>query len=179
MATPPDFVSGAVLTAAQMNAVGLWLVKTQTIGSAVSSVTVSSAFSADYDNYKITVTGVNPSASNTLRLMIGSGRTDGHYGVFNYVQSNGGDAGSLKTANAVSNYCVLTQVGVTNAEFSCDILTPFLAERTTMFGQGFGRLYYGEFGGGDDSGSSYTSFTLLPDSGTMTGGEIKVYGYRN
>jgi hypothetical protein len=178
MATPPDFSSGAVLTAAQMNSVGLWLVKSQTIGSAVSSVTVTGAFSADYDNYKITVTGVNPSASNTLRLMIGSGRTDGHYGVFNYIQSNGADAGNLKTNNAASNYCVLTQTGVTNGEFSCDILTPFLSERTTMFGQGFGRLYYGDFGGGDDSTSSYTSFTLLPDVGTITGGTIKVYGYR-
>jgi hypothetical protein len=179
MATPPDFSSGQVLTSSAMNSVGLWLVKTQTIGSAVASVTVSSAFSTDYDNYKITVTGVSPSASNTLRLMIGSGRTDGHYGVFNYIQSNGVDAGALKTANAASNYCVLTQAGVTNAEFSCDILTPRLAERTTMFGQGFGRLYYGDFGGGDDSSSGYTSFTLLPDVGTMTGGEIKVYGYRN
>ena len=158
---------------------GLVLIKTQTIGSAVSSVTVSDAFSANYDNYKITVTGVNPSASNTLRLMIGSGRTNNHYGVFNYIQSNGVDAGNLKTANAASNYCVLTQAGVTNGEFSCDILTPFLAERTTMFGQGFGRLYYGDFGGADDSTSSYTSFTLVTDGGTMTGGTIKVYGYRN
>jgi hypothetical protein len=41
MATPPDFSSGAVLTAAQMNSVGLWLVKTQTVGTAVSSVAVT------------------------------------------------------------------------------------------------------------------------------------------
>jgi hypothetical protein len=41
MATPPDFSSGAVLTAAQMNSVGLWLVKTQTVGTTVSSVAVT------------------------------------------------------------------------------------------------------------------------------------------
>ena len=32
MATPPDFSVGQVLTAAHMDAVGLWLVKTQTKG---------------------------------------------------------------------------------------------------------------------------------------------------
>ena len=50
MATPPTFSSGSVLTAAQMNAVGLWLVKTQTVGTAVSSVSVTDVFSSNYDN---------------------------------------------------------------------------------------------------------------------------------
>ena len=36
---------------------GLVLIKTETIGTTVSSVTVTSAFSATYDNYKIIVAG--------------------------------------------------------------------------------------------------------------------------
>jgi hypothetical protein len=35
----------------------LTLIKTQTIGTAVSSVTVTGAFSTTYDNYKIIVSG--------------------------------------------------------------------------------------------------------------------------
>ena len=54
--TYPVFATGDVLNASDMNAVGLWLVKTQTIGSGVGSVAVTGAFSADYDNYKIIVT---------------------------------------------------------------------------------------------------------------------------
>ena len=43
----PVFASGDVLNASDMNGVGLWLVKTQTIGTGVSSVVVTGAFSAD------------------------------------------------------------------------------------------------------------------------------------
>ena len=66
----PVFASGDVLNASDMNGVGLWLVKTQTIGTGVSSVTVTGAFSADYDNYVITVTGGTASANGSVRLQM-------------------------------------------------------------------------------------------------------------
>jgi hypothetical protein len=178
MATPPVFYSGDVLTAAQMNSVGLWHIKSQAVTGTPTSVTVTNAFNADYENYRILVTGITPTASDSWRLMIGSGRTSGHYGVMQYDPSTGA-AGSIKTNNAASIYCILNQSNVNNAQFSCDILSPFLATRTTMIGEGFGRLYYCDFGGADDSLNSYTSFTLTVDgAGTMSGGTITVYGYR-
>jgi len=73
MTTPPTFSSGAVLTAAQMNSVGLWLIKTQTIGSAVSSVAVTSAFSADYQNYRIIISGGAASATAYLSFALTGG----------------------------------------------------------------------------------------------------------
>jgi hypothetical protein len=79
MATPPTFSSGTVLTAAQMNAVGLWLVKTQTIGNAVSSVAVTNAFSTDYDNYKIIISGGASSAQAFLTLQLGASATGYYY----------------------------------------------------------------------------------------------------
>jgi hypothetical protein len=174
----PDFSPGEVLTAAAMDSIGLWLVKSQTIGAGVASVNVTDAFSADYDNYRITVTGITPVASNTFRLMIGSGRTNGHYGVMNYNLSTGVGIDSIKANDVASIYCVLTNGGVLDAQFTCDITTPFLSQRTFMFGQGFGRAYYCDFGGADTSTSSYTSFTILTDGNNMSGGTIKVYGYR-
>ena len=59
------YTAGEVLTAASLNANfsfvassgGLVLVKTQTIGTTVSSVEVTGAFSSTYDNYKIIVSG--------------------------------------------------------------------------------------------------------------------------
>jgi hypothetical protein len=61
MALPVTFVAGEVLEAAQLNsnftylegAGGLTLIKTETIGTTVASVTVTDAFSATYNAYKI------------------------------------------------------------------------------------------------------------------------------
>ena len=72
MATPPDFSSGAVLTAAQMNSVGLWLVKTQVVGNAVASVAVTSAFSSDYDSYRIIYSGGSQSIAGEMRMTLGA-----------------------------------------------------------------------------------------------------------
>ena len=51
MAVPPVFVAGQVLTAAQMNAVGLWQVKAKTSFTAATSVTVDNVFTSDYQDY--------------------------------------------------------------------------------------------------------------------------------
>ncbi len=79
----PVFATGDVLNASDMNAVGLWLVKSQTIGTGVSSVTVTGAFSANYDRYKITVSGGVASTPLDIRLTLGSTAT-GYYGFLFY-----------------------------------------------------------------------------------------------
>lgn len=176
------FTTGEVLTASDTNTYlansGLDYIKQQTVGTAVTSVTVTGAFSTTYDNYRIVVTGITPSAQDSYCLMIGSSRSTGHYGAMNYMlySISGGTIGSTNSSKIL---CVLNQASVNNTQFSCDIFSPFLVTRTGMVGQGFGRLYYCDFGGADDSIASYTSFTLLTDgAGTMTGGTITVFGYR-
>ena len=69
--TYPSFSAGEVFRAQDANAVGLWLVKSQTIGTGVSSVTVTDAFSADYDSYKIVISGGVGSATAVLRTQLG------------------------------------------------------------------------------------------------------------
>ena len=95
--TYPTFNSGDVLTAAEMNAVGLWLVKTQTIGTAVSSVTVTGAFSTDYDAYQIVVTG---GTFNTTLVwgvfQFSSAHTTGYYGAAQFIDTAGA-ATALRT----------------------------------------------------------------------------------
>jgi hypothetical protein len=41
MATPPDFVDGQVLTAAQMNAIGLWLVRSSIVFASAAYLLVT------------------------------------------------------------------------------------------------------------------------------------------
>jgi len=181
MATPPDFSSGAVLTAAQMNAVGLWLVKTQTIGSAVASVAVTDAFSADYDNYKIVLTGgVSSSAFASLNLTFGATVTGYHRTGFFMVAP-----GTGLTGFADVNVASITACGTgtpSSLLMNADIYTPFLAKPTgvksdTQRQTANSAAFWIQ--GFLENTTSYTGFTLTVSSGTITGGTIRVYGVRN
>jgi hypothetical protein len=181
MATPPDFSSGAVLTAAQMNSVGLWLVKTQTIGSAVSSVTVSSAFSTDYEDYLISVTGSSVSANQpNLLIRVGS-TTSGYFYAGNYVGYTSatvtGDATNTGTG-FVMGACGNGTAGGGTTHMAVTVRSPFVTQ-ATMFNATNASISWSSFYNGVmNNGTSYTAFTILPTSGTLTGGTIRVYGYR-
>jgi hypothetical protein len=175
----PDFSPGEVLTAAAMDSIGLWLVKTQTIGTAVSSVTVTDAFSADYDAFKILVTGGAGSTTANLNLQLGSTNTAYHGGRAFVSSLTGVLSGSgVNNAASFTGFGVMTTTGI---NVDLDIKNPFLAARTQVAG-----IYavtasgdYGWLSGSQDSTTSFTAFTITANSGTMTGGTIRVYGYRN
>ena len=178
MATPPTFSSGAVLTAAQMNSGGLWLVKTQTVGTGVSSVTVTGAFSADYDNYKIMYIGGTLSASTDIELTLGNSTT-GYYGFMTY---------GVSTANTVfgaarNNTAALPWVGggsAGQASFAnVEVMGPFKTAYTKIRNASYQNAdNYGTMQGEHRVATSYTSFTFAVLTGTMTGGTIFVYGYK-
>jgi len=101
MAAPPDFVAGATLTALQMNQVGMWKIKLISVGFGVSSVTVSDAFSSDYENYRIIYTGGTASVDNDLKLTLGASAT-GYYAGFAYVAYGTGAVSGVANNNATS-----------------------------------------------------------------------------
>ena len=180
MATPTDFVAGQVLTAAEMNAVGLWLVKTQTIGTGVSSVVVADVFSTDYENYRIIVAGGVGSTAQAINMSLGGSTASYHSSLgtityaadtFGYVRSNNAASWALAASYPNGNSMDATVFG------------PFETRRTGMLVNGY--VDYrtnggGSIGGGGfhDVAASYTGFTLSV-TGTMTGGTIRVYGFRN
>ena len=175
MATPPDFVAGQVLTAAQMNAVGLWLVKSQTIGSAVSSVTVTDAFSADYDNYLITINNGAGSLGADLTLKFGSVVSGYYWNIIGSAWSaTPGGAGSA--SDTIIRYC--GNIDTTNGYTTrIEVGSPFLSKQTTVRSSvAFTSGGYNTIGMLNTT-TSYTSFIIAPTSGTLTGGTIRVYGY--
>ena len=176
MATPPDFSVGQVLTAAQMNAVGMWLVKSQAIGTGVSSVTVTDAFSADYDNYKIIVSGGTGNALSNLVMGLGSSVT-GYYGLLQY----GTYAGSAYTAAQNNNSIQWDFVGYVTPNYiqaSFDLINPFKTNFTQILNAGWTpTTASGTFQGLHQVAASYSSFTIAAAS-VLTGGTIEVYGYR-
>lgn len=183
MATPPTFTAGSILTAAQMNAAGLWLVKTQTVGAGVTSVTVEGAFNADYDAYKITWTGGTLSTSAPIGLQMrtsaGSVSNTNYYGGLSYTTYSG-----LPQGVADSNASQFTFAGAgdnnTFGQIDLTLLNPFLTKYTIICSSVVSGTYGGQYNGVHSLANSYTSFVLDPfTTTTMTGGTIRVYGYRN
>jgi hypothetical protein len=174
--TFPSFTTGEVLTAADMNAVGLWLVKTQTVGTAVSSVQVTGAFSNTYDNYFITLTGGTGSATAVLRVQLGSTAT-GYYNAGNSIPYTG--AAVLDQNN---NGTLWTTCGIQRTDFQqlqLFLFCPNRAQKTFMSATYTDTANMVALGGYLNGNDQHTAFTISPATGTMTGGTIRVYGYRN
>jgi hypothetical protein len=175
----PDFSPGEVLTAAAMDSIGLWLVKTQTIGTGVSSVVVADAFSSIYDNYKVVVFGGVGSTVQVIQFQL-TGSATGYYG--NAILSS--YSGSTVSGNPITNAASWTFGGVstpnTNA-MNIDLLGPNLPKTTTFQTNYLNTDTAGVTGsvsGFHNGITQFTGFTLIV-GGTMSGGTIRVYGYRN
>lgn len=176
--TYPVFATGDVLPASDMNAIGLWLVKSQTVGSGVSSVTVTGAFNANFDNYLITYTGGVQSTTVDGFLRLGASTTN--Y-AFQIIYAAFG-AGSVSTYGLASSSSFLYAIsGDANGSWmNCQLFNPFKTTYTTLnaaiVGSGTTPIY---LGGMHKTAASYTDFTIGPNLGTLTGGTIRVYGMRN
>jgi hypothetical protein len=152
---------------------GMRLVKKQTVGSAVSSVTVSNAFSATYENYRIIYSGGVGTGTGEFNFSLG-GITTLYYSQLVY------GAGSSPLAAAQSGVSSFFWAGSTlagsAADCTIDITSPFASKIKTYKAT----LFYAALGnsvGYVNSTASATDFTLTPTAGTLTGGTIYVYGY--
>ena len=166
------------LSTSRANPGGLDFIKSQTIGSAVSSVEVTGAFSSTYDNYKITVAGGAGTTNINLTLRLGSTTTGYYNGIIGVVWSNGAtNAGASNNTLAYMNY--VGAATTTGINMNYDVFSPFLSVETYGSGQfiAYNASYY--TASKLSNTTSYTSFTLATDTGTLTGGTIRVYGYVN
>jgi hypothetical protein len=160
------------------NPTGLELIKTQTVGTAVTSVTVTDAFSANYENYKITYSGGTQSASTDIYVQIGNSTT-GYYGVLVYSLVDG----SIATAYRNNTSSMAWVGGGTAGQASTanfELMNPFLAQWTKIRNGSYENANnFGTLQGNHQVATSYSSFTIGVASGNITGGTIRVYGYRN
>jgi hypothetical protein len=169
----PTFALGDKWEPTDANAVGLWLVKTQVITGTPTTVTVTGAFSADYDNYLITLNGGSMSVDGNISLSLGSAGT-GYFGslIFgNYA------AATVTAANDNNSAQWSYSGGGTGATCFIQLLNPFLSTSTECIARVRYSTVYGTYVGHRGDTTSFTSFSLN-GSGTFTGGTIRVYGYR-
>jgi hypothetical protein len=175
------FTSGEVLTAADTNTYlansGLVFVKSQTIGSGVSSVTVSDVFSATYDNYRVMVSFNDNSAGAAIRMSF-SGITASEYYTIGQVL-----AWATSVTNSTPGSATSWEIGQSYPGFqstaAIEIYNPFRSDARTfgvsqMPAPGVATSYLHQI----VVNTSVTALVVSPASGTITGGTITVYGYR-
>ncbi len=161
-----------------VNTTGLVLVASATIGTAVTSVTVTNAFSAAYDSYQIVLSGGTASTNAEFTCKLGATAT-GYYAARFRVTYGGTTSTSVDSNNSFWNAVGFTEANAVSANFNLN--NPFLARNTFM-----SALTSDPVAGGRASfnagylanTTSYTDFTLGLTAGTLTGGTIKVYGYK-
>ena len=179
------FTTGEVLTASDTNTYlansGLVYIKSQIISSGVTSVTVSNAFSADYDNYLITIDNIVISAASGFPFTLGSTATGYYYAGVTVFYSSGTTTNETANNGTVFASGIVTDsTGASAAQIT--LYKPFSSTKTNYnaFGSdsrtgGAGvRTYSGIL----NNTTSYTSVTFAVTAGTVTSGNISVYGYR-
>jgi hypothetical protein len=180
--------NGQVLTADSTAATGLkWaaagggltLISATTIGTSVSSVTVSSAFSSTYDNYFITVNGGTSTANGNILIQLGS-TTSGYLVAGNFMSYTSSTINGFATASNANWYA--GKHSADDLMLETILHNPNLAKVTTYTARAVGNN--GASGGITNyqgylnNTTQYTAFTLIFDS-ACTGGTIRVYGYQN
>ena len=175
-----SFTTGEVLTASDTNTYlansMAVLVKSQTIGNAVSSVTVTGAFDSTYDNYLIKITGMTGSASVDTTFQLG-GITTGVYITSGFYQSLASATINTYTVTG-STMPAGTMASTQNTQINIEISAPNLA--VTKYVQMNSASATLRANSATQIGSTVqaTAFTIAPTSGTLTGGNITVYGFR-
>jgi hypothetical protein len=174
--TLPDKTGTVALT----SDLGLVLIKTQTVGSGVSIVEVTDAFSSTYENYRIIYTGGSSSTSQALGLQFGIGSTmttTNYFGAAGYINL-GAAAWQLASDNPGSYAGNVGGGNKTSSYLMTYILMPNMAEHTAFHGpyilSDFGRMGTHSFA--QLSATQFTSFRIICNTGTLTGGTIRVYG---
>ena len=166
--------------AAPGGAGALTLISTTTIGTTVSSVTVSGAFSATYDNYLINVNLGTASAASEIYMTLGATST-GYYGNVIIMNPSFTTVTGLAQNNVASMLASYYSTDGGNSEIY--VANPNMAKKTVVISNSSGfatanvnnsRSHYFV-----DNTTAYTAFTFTTGTGTITGGEIRVYGYQN
>ena len=180
MATPPVFSAGQVLTAAQLNAVGLWLINTTTF-TATNTINFDNVFTSDFRNYRIVYDFTSDDNGQAeVRMRVGgvttSGGTDYAWSRFYKTTTTApaDNGGSNTQAYGVFTSTSTADSGMAGA---WDVFRPQLAARTIWNGVS---AYTTLFEGGyirHNLATAYDGFAIT--AGGLKTGVIRVYGYRN
>lgn len=155
--------------------------------SGATSIRLNGIFTSGYMNYRIVVSGLTSGSAGIVQLFsrLASGGTDSA-GSTDYVTDymryyGGGNANGASTGQSAMGLGYISTGGETSTVM--DIQRPFTVSRTNMLFTGtnyqsdIATYIYITGSNNHKLSSSFDGFTLLSDSGGLSG-YIQVYGYR-
>lgn len=181
MAIPPVFVANTVLTASQMNKVGLWLIDSST-PTAATSLNWNNVFTSDYENYLIYVTGSASSGSPTMTLQMRNGiintgtnyywtKQTNNYNAANTTSNGGGSTSSFDCATMSSLVTGSVRINLTRPQksgatgFDC---VATIAATSAQMTQGV-----------LNDSTSYDGFRLVSSTAATLSLSVEIYGYHS
>jgi hypothetical protein len=183
----PSFATGEVLTAADMNAVGLWKVTTTGTTSS-SNLIVDNVFTTNYTNYRLVFSEVTGSGVTGLGLQWRSGGStislSNYYGTrIGYSYAAAALAGA--TDNGATNHQVpIIMSGNTTSPGSLiiDVFAPQKNNRnTSLTAQGVDARTGGQgafsYSGFYNATTAVDGFVLSAGAQTYTNVNVTIYGY--
>ena len=163
----------------------LTLISSTTYSSS-SAHSVNDVFSATYDNYLILINTDSASTGSdmSMRLRVsGSDNSSSNYYWSNMGNSSTSSAFDGATSGGAATLWRINYSDDTNGSTATiNIRNPYLSLVTSYSNNYLGienNISYAYTGGGRTTvTTSYTGFTIFPDSGNFTG-KVRVYGYAN
>jgi len=158
---------------------GMVLVKSQTVGTGVTSVTVSNCFSATFANYRILMHGgTGTAAFLEVQLRLGASAAS-YYSALVYGTFAGAAPATAGNSNQ-AQFAYAGSIGTQESHVDVTLYGPNLTKYTGLVAPHVQFTSAGAAGivtGYHSVRTAYTGFELRLPAGTMTGGIIRVYGY--
>jgi hypothetical protein len=176
----PDFSPGEVLTAAAMDRIGLWLVKSQTFTGS-GTVQLTNVFSNLYNNYMLTfVCDTAPAGAAIVNASMLVGTTPNNTAAsYNYYESGNTWAG---TADNTAGASATSWFAIRSAQYfmgTMQIQNPFRSVYTTFQSSGIDATQSWQSRGQQILNNSYDGIQFSHAGGNLNGFTVNCYGYRN
>ena len=154
---------------------GLVLLNTTSF-SAVASQSISDVFSANFENYRIVLTGsISTNAEIRIRYRVsGADNSTANYN-FQRLSGSATTVSAARTTGATSQDFCIWDANLSSAQL--EIFRPFLTEATGSYAIGAADgVTTQNFAGRFTGATSFTGLTIIASAGTITG-KASVYGY--
>lgn len=157
---------------------GLVFIGRTTIGSAVSSVTLSNIFSSTYDHYRVLISGGFGSTGGQIRFKFPGAATADYFHQLFYGAWTTGNAQLQGHAGTNQYFNYMGTMDTTSLQACVDIQSPYLSERTYLHSYHARAPHLGGVTANVlNNSTSYTDLEVVTSTGTFSDGNIDVYGY--
>jgi hypothetical protein len=185
--TFPSFVSGEVLRATDMNAVGLWKVTTTGTTSS-SNLIVDNVFTTNYTNYRLVFSEITGSGVTGLNLLWRSGGStislSNYYGTrIGYSYAAAALSSATDNGGAAHQICAIMSGNTTSpASVIVDVFAPQKNNRnTSLTAQGVDARTGGSgafsYSGFYNATTAMDGFVLTATAQTFSNVNVTIYGY--